>query len=166
MTDWTQYAHYYCLVCRETCINHVEDSCTRERECRECHRIPDLQATPTTAIEDADDPARDAHHPRANEYRVRHRNAVPDGRDDSVEEEPRQSTASEPKGAPARPGAQRSEHPGTERERQSRSAPARLAGSDPSRVDPEGRAHPPNPEGEGGDENCVTRPTDRTAQPR
>jgi hypothetical protein len=34
------------------------------------------------------------------------------------------------------------------------------------RVDPEGRAHPPNPEGEGGDENSITQSTDRTAQPR
>ena len=74
---------------------------------------------------------------------------------------PDQSTASEPEGAPARPGAQRSEHPGPERERQSRSAPARPAGSDPPRVDPEGRAHPPNPEGEGGNENADTWPTGR-----
>jgi hypothetical protein len=108
----------------------------------------------------------DASCAQANACRGCHRVAPLDPRDDHLEDLPPQPTASEPKGAPARPGAQRSEHPGTERERQSRSAPARLAGSDPLRVDPEGRAHPPNPEGEGGDENCVTRSTDRTAQPR
>ena len=79
---------------------------------------------------------------------------------------PQEATASEPTGAPARPGAQPSEHPGPERERQSRSAPTRQAGSDPSRVDPEGRAHPPNPEGDGGNDDGVTRSTDSTAQPR
>jgi len=85
-----------------------------------------------------------------------------------LEDEPnaKEPTASEPKGAPARPGAQRSEHPGPERERQSRSAPSRPAGSDPLRVDPEGRAHPPNPEGDGGNENSVTRATDSPAKPR
>jgi hypothetical protein len=95
-----------------------------------------------------------------------HRAASLDLRDNLLDERSLQSTASEAKGAPARPGAQRSEHPGPERERQSRSAPTRAAGSDPSRVDPEGRAHPPNPEGDGGNENGVTQPTDSPAKPR
>ena len=73
---------------------------------------------------------------------------------------------SEGEGEPAGPAAQRSEQPGPERERQSRSAPSRPAGSDPLRVDPEGRAHPPNPEGDGGNENSVTRATDSPAKPR
>ncbi|WP_136688355.1 hypothetical protein [Halorhabdus amylolytica] len=60
------------------------------------------------------------------------------------------AVTSEGEGEPAGPEAQRSEHPGPDRERQSRSAPARQTGSAPSRGDPEARAHPPNPEGEGG----------------
>jgi len=132
MTEWSRYLAYECRnpECQENCINPRDAACTRERECRSCHRVPSLDSQ------------------ESRTYRL---------------EEP---TASEPKGAPARPGAQRSEHPGPERERQSRSAPERPAGSDPSRVDPEGRAHPPNPEGDGGNENGVTRVTDSTAQPR
>ena len=95
-----------------------------------------------------------------------HRTRDTDHLSKDTEHLPEHLTTSEAKGAPARPGAQRSEHPGPERERQSRSAPERPAGSDPSRVDPEGRAHPPNPEGDGGNENGVTRATDSTTQPR
>ena len=58
-------------------------------------------------------------------------------------------TTSEGTGELVRPEAQRSEHPGTVGERQSPSAPARPTGSAPSRGDPEARAFPPNPEGEG-----------------
>lgn len=60
------------------------------------------------------------------------------------------TATSEGEGESAGPKAQRSECPGPDRERQSRSAPARQTGSAPSRGDPEARAHPPNPEGEGG----------------
>lgn len=62
---------------------------------------------------------------------------------------PSTDTTSEGTGELVRPETQRSEHPGTEDERQSHSAPARPAGSAPSWVDPEARAFPPNPEGEG-----------------
>jgi len=50
-------------------------------------------------------------------------------------------TISEGEGEPARPAAQRSEQPGTSAERPEAVAPARPAGSTPSRGDPEARAH-------------------------
>ena len=109
---------------------------------------------------------KDATWTQVRECKGCHRAVALDLRDDLVDERAIQSTASEAKGETARPGAQRSEHPGPERERQSRSAPERPAGSDPSRVDPEGRAHPPNPEGDGGNDNGVTRATDSRTQPR
>ena len=62
---------------------------------------------------------------------------------------PDTAVTSEGEGESARPAAQRSEQPGTSAERPEAVAPTRPAGSDPSRVDPEARAPPPNPEGEG-----------------
>jgi len=72
---------------------------------------------------------------------------------------------SEGAGELVRPEAQRSEHPGTEVERQSTSEPARPAGSDPSRVDPEARTFSPNPAGEGNRQRDVQDDTDHVAQP-
>jgi hypothetical protein len=62
---------------------------------------------------------------------------------------PATAVKSEGEGESARPAAQRSEQPGTSAERPEAVAPTRPTGSDPSRVDPEARAPPPNPEGEG-----------------
>lgn len=41
MTQWYRFTRYYCRSCGEECINDHRDSCTRYRECRACHRVPD-----------------------------------------------------------------------------------------------------------------------------
>jgi len=37
-----QWVAYRCNECREDCINHVDDACTKYRECRQCFRITAL----------------------------------------------------------------------------------------------------------------------------
>ena len=53
MTVWSEFRHYACRHCRETCINHARDPWTREQECRQCHRVPDLASAQTTVSEGA-----------------------------------------------------------------------------------------------------------------
>jgi hypothetical protein len=42
MTLWYRFTRYYCRSCGEECINDHRNTCTRYRECRKCHRVPDL----------------------------------------------------------------------------------------------------------------------------
>jgi len=62
---------------------------------------------------------------------------------------PDQPIESEGERETACPAAQRSEQPGPTAERSEAVVPSRPTGSAPSRGDPEARAPPPNPEGEG-----------------
>lgn len=51
MTEWSHYCRYFCHVCGEECINHVDQSRTQASECRACHRVPDLRTAPNTTSE-------------------------------------------------------------------------------------------------------------------
>jgi DNA-directed RNA polymerase subunit RPC12/RpoP len=39
---WSPYLAYRCASCKEDAINHLNDSCTKYRECKACHRVPVL----------------------------------------------------------------------------------------------------------------------------
>lgn len=53
MTEWSRLVEYCCKVCREKCINDHRDSCSKHRECRDCHHLPDLDvSTDATPLED------------------------------------------------------------------------------------------------------------------
>lgn len=123
--DWTEYVAYSCRrpACQDQCINRADSPYAQTKTCRACYPGVD---------------------PDELNPRSKHLPKWAQGLDPSD-----QTTASEGEGEPARPAAQRSEQPEPERERPERSAPARPAGSAPSRGDPEARAHPPNPQGEG-----------------
>lgn len=145
--DWTDYAAYHCRFpqCNDPCLNRVDSPYSLTKTCRACYAETD--------VDDLD--VRGDHLPEWAQ-----------GLDPSAT-----STTSEGEGEPARPAAQpersssrqsaqrseqtaptrgaSGEQPEPDRERPERSAPARPAGSAPSRGDPEARAHPPNPQGEG-----------------
>ncbi|OVE83354.1 hypothetical protein B2G88_12880 [Natronolimnobius baerhuensis] len=43
MTDWSQYLAYKCRHCREDCINPRNSEFSRDRECRTCGAVPELE---------------------------------------------------------------------------------------------------------------------------
>lgn len=51
MTDWGRFTAYRCRICRCDCINDHRDSCTRYRECRSCHSLPELDAKLEVVLE-------------------------------------------------------------------------------------------------------------------
>lgn len=152
--DWTDYAAYHCRFprCNEPCLNRVDSLCSLTQTCRACY---DEVKHGNRSIDFDDLDVRGEHLPE-----WAHDLDLSD-----------QTTASEVEGEPARPAAQperswsrqppqrseeaaptasaSGEQPEPDRERSERSAPARSAGSAPLRGDPEDRAHPPNPCGEG-----------------
>ncbi|MXR51123.1 hypothetical protein GRX03_05815 [Halovenus sp. WSH3] len=124
--DWTNYAAYHCRFprCNDPCLNRVDSPYSLTKTCRACFAESDL--------DDLD--VRGDHLPEWAKSL------------DPAD----QTTASEGEGEPARPAAQPAgEQPEPDRERPERAAPTRPAGSAPLRGDPEARAHPPNPVGEG-----------------
>ena len=46
MSDTQFLVEYRCRSCHSICINDHRASCTRHRECRECHSFPELDPKP------------------------------------------------------------------------------------------------------------------------
>jgi hypothetical protein len=48
LEDWdpSDYSAYYCVICREACINPTESIYTEARECRHCMALPSLEDAP------------------------------------------------------------------------------------------------------------------------
>ena len=48
MTEWSAYVAYKCRdrTCQDDCINHVDAPCTRNKLCRPCYRVADLEDLP------------------------------------------------------------------------------------------------------------------------
>lgn len=52
MTDWSRYLAYRCRHCREDCINLRGSDLARDRECRTCGAVPELEdARPTDSYQ-------------------------------------------------------------------------------------------------------------------
>ena len=98
-----EYIAYRCGCCHEWCLNERSEPAARHRECRSCHRIPDLHQEPVDELHpelvwtvdlDLDFPAFSPAAPSAGGTRIRERAESP-SRSDHREREYGVSCASE-----------------------------------------------------------------------